>query len=142
MGVSTEIRHKYILDSLNENGKVLVSELAEKLNVTEVTIRRDLTFLNKNGLLKKTYGGAVKITPDLAFSVHFRQKKKASAKKIIGKLAATLINNDDIIYLEAGSTCYEIIPFLADKKNLTVIVNPKKVTVLLIQHQVFFTDSL
>ena len=123
MGVNAEIRQKHILNTLEEKGKIYVTEIAKNLCVTEVTIRRDLTFLNNSGLLKKIYSGAVKITPEITSSVSFRQKKKSSAKKIIGKLAAELINDNDIIYLEAGSTCYEIIPYLADKKNLTVIVN-------------------
>jgi DeoR/GlpR family transcriptional regulator of sugar metabolism len=123
MGVSAEKRHKEILDRLRSTGRIYVNELAKKLGVTEVTIRRDLTLLEKNGLLKKTYGGGVLSSPEVSLSVRYRQKKKVSAKKIIGRLAATLVKDGDIIYLEAGSTCYEIIPFLADKQNLTVIVN-------------------
>jgi len=123
MGISAEFRHRRILDELKRVGKIYVREMAEELGVTEVTIRRDLSFLQNNGLVKKTYGGAVLPAPEMNTSVRFRQTRKPSAKKVIGRLAAGLIENGDIIYLEAGSTCYEIIPYIQKHKNLTVIVN-------------------
>ncbi|MFA5293366.1 MAG: DeoR/GlpR family DNA-binding transcription regulator [Phycisphaerae bacterium] len=123
MGLSAENRHNYILDCLKNNGKVIVKETAEKFGVTEVTIRRDLASLETKGLVKKTYGGAVLAGTEFNPSVRFRHTKNLSAKKIIGKLAADIVKDGDNIYLEAGSTCYEIIPYLADKKNLTIITN-------------------
>ena len=59
MGLSAEKRYQHILETLNLNGKVYVPTTATELKVTEVTIRRDLNALEKTGLLKKTYGGAV-----------------------------------------------------------------------------------
>jgi len=123
MGVSAEIRHKTIIEQVRSAGRIYVREIARKLAVTEVTIRRDLAVLQSEGLVKKTYGGAVLAAPEVNASVRYRQTKKVGAKKIIGKLAGALVKNGDVIYLEAGSTCYEIIPYLAKKKNLTVIVN-------------------
>lgn len=112
------------MERLRSNGKVQVEDLADELNVSKVTIRRDLSYLQKNGLLKKTYGGAVLAEiPEINVSVRFRQTRNLQAKKIIGKLAAGLISNGDNIYLEAGSTCYEIIPHLSQHKDLTIIVN-------------------
>ena len=123
MGVGSEIRHEIILKALNSTGRVYVNELCSQFGVTEVTIRRDLVFLQNRGLLKKTYGGAVTVAPEINDSVRYRQKKKPAAKKIVGKLAGRLINDGDIIYLEAGSTCYEIIPHLTGRRDLTIIVN-------------------
>ena len=123
MGIAAEIRHKQILERLSSIGQIYVSDISQDLDVTEVTVRRDLAFLQDSGLLKKTYGGAVSIAPDLEASVRYRQRRKLTAKKIIGKLASKLIKDGDIIYLEAGSTCYEIIPYLAARKNLTIITN-------------------
>ncbi len=123
MGVAAEIRHKRILEQLRSMGRIYVRKVAQELAVTEVTIRRDLSVLQKSGLLKKTYSGAVLSAPDVSVSVRYRQTKKAKAKQTIGKLASGLVGDGDIIYLEAGSTCYEIIPYLAKKKNLTAIVN-------------------
>lgn len=123
MGIEAESRHKHILNTLNAKGRVYVKDISQTLKVTEVTIRRDMVFLENEGLLKKTYGGAVLPAPEITASVRYRQTRRLNAKKIIGRLAAELIKDGDVIYLEAGSTCYEIIPHLAEKKNLTVIVN-------------------
>ena len=123
MGLLAEKRHNYILEQIRSAGRIQVSKLAGQLGVTEVTIRRDLSYLQKTGLLKKTYGGAVLAGPSEIDSVRFRQTRNLSAKKVIGQLAAQLIEDGDIIYLEAGSTCYEIIPHLAQYQYLTIIVN-------------------
>ena len=123
MGIAGELRHKHIMDALTTKGRIYVKDVSKKLKVTEVTIRRDLALLNEKGLIKKTYGGAVLNTPDFNASVKYREKRKTTAKKIVGKLAGKLVKDGDIIFLESGSTCYEIIPYLADKKNLTVLVN-------------------
>ncbi|MCK4998618.1 MAG: DeoR/GlpR transcriptional regulator [Anaerohalosphaera sp.] len=124
MGLLAEKRHQYILDKIQNLGRIQVSDLAQEMAVTEVTIRRDLAKLQNNGMLKKTYGGAILPgRPELIPSVQFRQTKNLSAKKTIGKLACQMIHNGDNIYFEAGSTCYEIIPYLTQYKNLTIIVN-------------------
>ena len=123
MGIDAEIRHKQILEQVNSTGRVLVKDVARKFSVTEVTLRRDLVLLERSGLLKKTYGGAVAVNLDVTASVRYRRTKKMTAKKLIGRLAAKLIEDGDVIYLEAGSTCYEIIPYLTDNKVLTIIVN-------------------
>ncbi len=124
MGLLAETRDKHILNSLRETGKIQVADIANDLNVTEVTIRRDLSRLQRQGLLKKTYGGAVLAGPEeVNVSVRYRRTRNLTGKKLIGQLASELIKDNDIIYLEAGSTCYEIIPFLEKKQNLTIIVN-------------------
>lgn len=123
MGLLAEQRHQFILDGLRQKGRILVSDVSQELNVTEVTIRRDLAYMEKNGLLKKTYGGAVLGASEMNISVRYRQTRNLAAKRTIGRLAAELIHDGDNVYLEAGSTCHEIIPHLAKKKGLTIIVN-------------------
>ncbi len=124
MGLLAEIRQQQILQELRRAGQLKVCRLAEELSVTEVTIRRDLRKMQHSGLLKKTYGGAVPSDlPEMNASVHYRQTRSLIAKKTIGSLASELVKDNDIIFLEAGSTCYEIIPHLASRKNLTIIVN-------------------
>jgi DeoR/GlpR family transcriptional regulator of sugar metabolism len=123
MGLLAEKRHQFILDAMRHKGRILVADAAQELKVTEVTVRRDLAYLEKNGLLKKTYGGAVLAASEMNLPVRYRQTRNLAAKRIIGRLAAELIGDGDSIYLEAGSTCFEIIPHLAQKKDLTIIVN-------------------
>ena len=103
MGLLSQQRHQTILDYIRSKGRVRVTELARELGVTEVTIRRDLTQLEKNGLLKKTYGGAVPGASEMNVSVRYRQTRNLAAKRIIGRLAADLIHDGDNVYLEAGS---------------------------------------
>lgn len=125
MGLSAEKRRQYILEQVRTTGRVEVPQVARQFTVTEVTVRRDLAVLADKGLLQKTYGGAVSAAaPEIDAAVRYRQTRNLQAKRMIGKLVAEkLVQDGDIIYLEAGSTCYEIIPNLASRKNLTVIVN-------------------
>jgi DeoR/GlpR family transcriptional regulator of sugar metabolism len=124
MGLLAEDRQQHILKLVHANSRVEVASLARELGVTEITIRRDLAVLHKLGLVKKTYGGAVPTpVPEMNLSVKFRQTRNLSAKKTIGRLAADLVEDGDVIFLEAGSTCYEIIPHLVRFENLTIIVN-------------------
>ena len=91
MGLLAETRQRHILSKLRQSGQIKVRQLAAELNVTEVTIRRDLRGMQSNGLLKKTYGGAIPSElPDMSISVRYRQSRNLAAKKIIGKLAAEL----------------------------------------------------
>jgi len=123
MGLLAQQRHQVILEQIRTRGRILVADIARDLNVTEVTVRRDLSYLEKNGLLKKTYGGAVLGASEMNLSVRYRQTRNLAAKRTIGQLAAEMIQDDSNVYLEAGSTCYEIIPYLTEKKHLTIIVN-------------------
>ena len=145
MGLLAENRQHHILGKLRQSGQIKVRQLAGELDVTEVTVRRDLRQMQSTGLLKKTYGGAVPSElPDMNVSVHYRQSRHLAAKKIIGKLAGEIIKDNDIIFLEAGSTCFEIIPHLAQKKNLTVIVNSLHLMqrlALLGQHKIIITGG-
>ena len=92
MGVATEVRHRKILKRIHQKGRIYVKQVAETLSVTEVTVRRDLAFLERKGLVKKTYGGAVLSAPEVETSVRYRQKKKVSAKKTVGQLAGQLVD--------------------------------------------------
>lgn len=125
MGVSADKRRRYILDRVRLAGRVTVADVMREFGVADMTVRRDLGSMAKMGLIKKTYGGAVPAgAPEIDESVRFRRTQNLKAKKIIGKLAADkLVADGDIIYLEAGTTCFEIIPHLADFKDLTIIVN-------------------
>lgn len=144
MGLLAEQRHQHIMEALRLKGRILVTEIAKELDVTEVTIRRDLSKLEKDGLLKKTYGGAVLSSSEMNLSVRYRQTRNLAGKRIIGRLAADLIKDGENIFLEAGSTCNEIIPHLAKKNNLTIIVNSLHLMSRLhelVQHRIILTGG-
>ena len=99
-------RFERILEILREKQSVTVVELTEKLNTSESTIRRDLTELNRQGLLIKVHGGATAIKSVLSREeeVITKSKKHQEEKRKIAKYAASLINKEDIVYLDAGTT--------------------------------------
>ena len=104
--------------------RVLVPELAKKFAVTEETIRRDLEKLENEGLLKKTYGGAVK-THNLSAELPYKMRAETNkAQKLsIAKKILTLISPKENIMLDASSTCVHIARQIKSIENLTIITN-------------------
>lgn len=120
-------RLNLIVDYLKINNQATIGELAAAFNVSEITIRRDLTLLEEKGMINKVYGGAVynfdRIHQKLEIPISKRQAENISAKQTIGELAAGLVETGDTIFVDTGSTVYRMIPYLKDKKNLTIVTN-------------------
>ena len=98
-----EERHEVILDMLNKEGKVNVKELSKTFNISESMIRKDLQSLEKNGKLKRTYGGAIQLERTLVDEEDFiitRVYRNREAKSEIAHKALDLIQDDDIIFLD------------------------------------------
>ncbi len=117
-------RRNEILSKLQEERKVVVSDLSQQYNVTEETIRRDLEKLENEGLAKKTYGGAVlneSFNTDLPYTV--RKKANVESKQKIAEAIAAMIEDGDHLILDASSTALFIAKRMKDKKNITVITN-------------------
>ena len=117
-------RRNAILARLNTEGKVIVSDLSREFNVTEETIRRDLEKLDKEGLAKKTYGGAVmnqNINTDLPFNV--RKRTNVELKQYIAMKIAEMIHDGDCLMLDASSTAIYVTQCIKDRKNITLITN-------------------
>ncbi|MGK0551256.1 DeoR/GlpR family DNA-binding transcription regulator [Enterococcus faecalis] len=119
----TEERHQKILHLLEQHSIIKTQELTVLLNASESTIRRDLQDLEDANLLERIHGGAKKIL-NLGFEQDMTEKtvKNTHEKQLIAALAAKYIQTDDVIYLDAGSTTLEMLPFLAGKK-ITVVTN-------------------
>jgi DeoR family fructose operon transcriptional repressor len=108
-----QVRKQIILSSLEQKGNIEVKELAQKLNTSEITVRRDLALLAEKGLLVRTHGGAV--TLSLARDpVHFSNKTtmRQAQKEYIGRLAAGQIQEGDTIFIDCGSTTFQLCPFI------------------------------
>ncbi|MFR4350621.1 MAG: DeoR/GlpR family DNA-binding transcription regulator [Roseburia sp.] len=123
-------RRNQILEKLQEEKKVIVSELSELFGVSEETIRRDLDRLDKEGLAVKSYGGAVlneSAGIDLPFQV--RRKKNMAGKQRIGAIIAQLIQDGEHIILDPSTTAVAIVKALQHKQRLTVITNSIEVLV-------------
>jgi DeoR family fructose operon transcriptional repressor len=121
----TEERFNIILEELKKKGIVSVTDLVTMLEASESTIRRDLNTLDKDGLLKKIHGGAISI--DESFSKHdykvdVRQSLNVDEKYEIAKHSASLIEDGDVIYIDAGTTTLVLIDFIK-AEDITVVTN-------------------
>lgn len=117
-----EERREYILKKLQLDGKVSVLDLSNELQVSEVTIRRDLAALEDMSLLTRTYGGAIErksITEQ--FSYIERETLNIDSKKEIAEKASVFLRNHSSIILDAGTTVRQLIPYLSELKTTTVI---------------------
>lgn len=100
-------RLQHIIALIERNGSQTNAELAETLNVSLMTVRRDIIELEHRGLLRRVHGGVQSAaSPDRGFSLRSRQQR--SAKQAIGASAAALVEEFQTIYLDAGSTAMEL----------------------------------
>lgn len=123
-------RRNLILEKLQEEKRVVVSELSQFFDVSEETIRRDLDKLDKDGLAVKSYGGAVlneETNIDLPFNV--RRKHNVKGKQKIAEIIASEIHDGDCIMLDASSTAIFVAKALKKKDRLTVITNSLEIVV-------------
>ncbi|MBN1052559.1 DeoR/GlpR family DNA-binding transcription regulator [Clostridium cagae] len=121
----TEERYNIILQELKVKGIISVVELVKLLEASESTIRRDLNNLHNEGLLKKIHGGATLLNESTAkhdYKVNVRKSLNTDKKLEIARYAASLIENGELIYLDAGTTTEAIIPFI-EAKDITVVTN-------------------
>lgn len=121
-------RRGEILQKLMIDGKVVVNELADKYEVTEETIRRDLEKLESEGYAKKTYGGAVRndnMTSELPYVV--RKQTNVSGKKYIAEIIGSLISDGDSLLLDSSSTALFMIKSISTKHSLTLVTNSVEV---------------
>ena len=117
-------RKNRILEKLQEDGRVVVSQLSRLYGVSEETIRRDLEKLEAEGFAVKSYGGAVINEENSAdFPFRIRKKKNVARKRTIARIAADLVQDGERIMLDASSTATFIARALKDRKRLTVITN-------------------
>lgn len=121
-------RRNLILDKLQKEKRVVVSELSQLYNVSEETIRRDLDKLEKEGLATKSYGGAVindDISIDLPFNV--RKNQNVTGKQKMAEIVASLVNDGEHICLDASTTAVFIAKALKEKERLTVLTNSMEI---------------
>jgi DeoR/GlpR family transcriptional regulator of sugar metabolism len=110
------------MENLEQSGKVLVDELSKELSVTTETIRRDLDHLDRSSYLKKVHGGAVRFVFDSGeLSYPERSSRNAEMKNAIGRAAAALVNDGEIISIDSGTTTMCIVPFLTERKRITIL---------------------
>ncbi len=103
-------RQDKLLQYINKKKKATIDQLADELGVSKVTVRRDISAISEKGLIIKTHGGVMALDSSLSHEIPFANKSviNIEEKKRIGRLAASLIEDKDIIILDSGSTTLEV----------------------------------
>ena len=120
--MTKEERHSAIMDNLLKQGSIQVTELASNLDVSSVTIRKDLTDLEKEGKLYRSHGKAILINPFTNNrTVSEKEKLNMEEKRLIGMEATKLISPDDSIVLASGTTVHAMARSIHPASRLTVV---------------------
>ena len=128
-------RHARILSLLQQSGSISVTQLSELFRVSEVTIRKDLSYLEQQKNLYRTHGSAILISPYISDRhVNEKEKKNVAEKRAIGAAAAALIAPGDSIIIASGTTMAFLAREIAPVGRLTVITAAAPVTQILSQN--------
>lgn len=118
-----EERRQKVLDLVSEKGFVALGELAETLQASESTIRRDLDFWHQQGAIKRTHGGAIYVTDNFGLpALEDRSGRQMDEKRAIAQAAAARIRDGDAVLLDGGTTTLEVARFLVGRK-LQIVTN-------------------
>ncbi|NQU75685.1 MAG: DeoR/GlpR transcriptional regulator [Planctomycetes bacterium] len=126
MRLTTRQRRDKILTELYDQQHVTATALAEVLSVSTATVRRDLRVLAEAGRLEQVYGGAT-LPRNGDYSFHAKAGRNVEAKRIVGRLAAELVADGEQLFIDSGTTCFEMVPYLKRKRGLSVIANSARV---------------
>src|SRR6266581_7061697 len=118
----TTHRKQQILSILKRNGQVIAKEVSQSMGVSEDTIRRDLRELAQEGLLQRVHGGALPASPAV---VNFagREQIASKAKIAIGRAAAAMVQHDQVVILDGGTTTRELARHLRHDLRATVVTH-------------------
>lgn len=118
-------RRRGILEFVRAHGAVSLRDIADAVDSTEVTVRRDIRALAQEGLLDRRRGGAAWPGAGLSHEQSYQQKSRVAAteKAAIARLAATMVEEGDAIVLGAGTTTHELSVVLSRMRDLTVVTN-------------------
>jgi DeoR/GlpR family transcriptional regulator of sugar metabolism len=129
---NTQQRRRAIVERLNNQGEVMVDELAGLFSTSEVTIRKDLAELESNGLLLRKFGGAVLLPKG---SSELSSEKLSNRKIAIANAAVKLIEDHNRIIIDSGSTTSALLPLLKYKLGLVVMTNSLQVANNLLEQE-------
>ena len=133
--ISIAERHQYILNKIQTDGSIDVQSLCKTLDVSSVTIRKDLKLLEDKNLLYRTHGGATLNNPyTVDKPVNEKELLQSAEKMRIGALAASLIEDNDSIIIASGTTVLAMARCVKPKGSLTVITSALNVALELLVH--------
>lgn len=123
-----ETRRKAILDALQLQGKVSVTQLSQELDTTPITIRSDLNALAQEGLLIRVQGGAVPVPNNKIASS--TQSANLKEKKMLAEAVAGIIKDGDTLFINSGTTVEQVAAALKGKSNINVVTNSLSVATI------------
>lgn len=128
-------RQRAVLEYIQEHHSATVTEMSKRFFISETSIRRDLARLEKAGLIRKTYGGAVLVDGNNeVLSLVARQQVESESKIAIARKAAALVSNGQIIFMDSSSTVLSMVPFLSHLQNLSIITTSLKTAAMLMDY--------
>lgn len=132
---SGEERRSAILYALEQHHELPIETFVQQFKVSAATIRNDLQQLAQHRLLTRTHGGARAIrNREFELSLAARTQQQPDTKIAIARYASRLVNDGDTIFIDSSSTTFALIPFLARRRNLTVVTNSLSVSQALIEY--------
>ncbi len=121
-----EQRHQEILRLLRREGILSIRSLTDYMSVSHMTVRRDITALEDLGQVVSVQGGvrlADWTSQEPPREREFRAQLELPRKQAIAELAAKFVEDGMVIFLDAGTTCQSVVPYLSDRKDITVVTN-------------------
>jgi DeoR/GlpR family transcriptional regulator of sugar metabolism len=132
IGVLPVDRRHRILERVSEQQSIHIGELAQEFGVSEMTIRRDVARLERDGFLRRTYGGATAhVTRSLELAFNARALQQTGPKRLIGMAAAELVRDAATMFVGIGTTTEQFAQFLPGRRDLTVITGSVPIASLL-----------
>ena len=126
-------REQAILAALRSSGRVSVGDLAARLGVSTVTVRKDLDALERRSLLMRVRGGAVGVGASDEGAFEMRLRDSRESKQAIAKAAAALVHDGDVIAIDSSTTTFYLAREILDRRNLIVVTNGLRLAMLLME---------
>jgi DeoR family transcriptional regulator of aga operon len=118
-------RRQHILELIQHQGRALVSDLSEQLNISQITIRKDLDYLQSKGVIQRSHGGALRVQSSALIDPTLQEKQKHNfrEKERIAAAATKMVEEGQCVILDSGTTTTAVAERLKRFKQLTVITN-------------------
>jgi DeoR family fructose operon transcriptional repressor len=127
-------RQQHMMEHIKTHGEVRIADLKERYAVTEMTIRRDLEKFEHQGVLRRTFGGAILVSQDI--ELRDRSGIFLEEKRAIGKKAASYVQSGEVIFIDAGTTTFQVARHLPNDLSITVVTNALNVATELIDRRI------
>lgn len=129
----TTQRKKYLMDVLARDGQIVANKVSAELGVSDDTVRRDLREMAREGLLQRVHGGALPASPAMA-DFAARQVISVGDKAAIGRAAAAMVQPGQVVFVDGGTTCTQLVRHLPRGLQATVVTHSPSIAMELMEH--------